>query len=81
MALVPVHMPKYGMTMEVGIVVEWLKQDGEDIAEGESLAVIETEKVETELEAPASGKVQEILAELDEEVPVGEVIAYIEDGK
>lgn len=81
MALVPVHMPKYGMTMEVGIIVEWLKKDGEAIAEGESIAVIETEKVETELEAPASGTVQEILAELDEEVPVGEVIAYIEDGK
>lgn len=80
MAQIAVHMPKYGMTMESGVIVEWLKNDGDSIQEGEPLAVIETEKVETQLESPVSGVISEILAEVDEEVPVGEIIAYIEEG-
>jgi pyruvate dehydrogenase E2 component (dihydrolipoamide acetyltransferase) len=78
MALVEVFMPKYGMTMESGIIVSWLVKEGDTVREGDSLAVIETEKVETELEAPASGRIVEIAYAADDEVPVGEVIAYIE---
>ena len=40
--------------------------------------VITTEKVDTELEAPASGTIAELSVEADSEVPVGEIIAYIE---
>lgn len=80
MELIPVHMPKYGMTMEEGIIVEWLVGEGETVEQGQSLAVIETEKVETELEAPSAGTVVEISRGEDDEVPVGEVIAYIEKG-
>ncbi len=80
MNLEPVHMPKYGMTMEEGLIVEWLVSEGDSVNEGDSIALIETEKVETELEAPASGKIAEITAEADSEVPVGEIIAYIDKG-
>ena len=78
MEIVPVYMPKYGMTMEAGLIVEWLVKVGDHVKEGDSLAVVETEKVNTELESPASGTITEISAEADSEVPVGGIIAYIE---
>ncbi len=78
MERVAVRMPKFGMTMEAGIIVEWLAQPGDSLREGQGFAVITTEKVEVELEASASGKLTEICVELDEEVPVGDVVAWIE---
>ncbi len=80
MELVPVHMPKFGMTMEAGTIIEWLAAEGDSVTEGDALVVIETEKVETELEAPASGTIVEISHAAEAEVPVGEIIAYIEKG-
>lgn len=78
MELIAVYMPKYGMTMEAGIVVKWLVEEGDSIKQGDPIAVIATEKVDTELEAPASGTVAELSVEVDSEVPVGKIIAYIE---
>ena len=78
MALLPINMPKYGMTMEAGIIVEWLINEGDVVTEGQSIAVIETEKVDTELESPTAGTIVEISYDVDAEVAVGEVIAYIE---
>ena len=78
MALIPIYMPKYGMTMEVGLIVEWLVNEGDSVAEGDGIALIETEKVSTELEAPAGGIVLELSCEVDDEVPVGEIMGYIE---
>ncbi len=78
MERVAVRMPKFGMTMEAGIIVEWLAQPGDSLREGQGFAVITTEKVEVELEASASGKLTELCVELDEEVPVGDVVAWIE---
>ena len=79
MARVAARMPRFGMTMEAGIVVEWLAQPGDKLAAGEGFAVITTEKVEVELEAPANGTLVELCCDLDEEVPVGEVVAWIEE--
>ncbi len=80
MSLIPVYMPKYGMTMETGLIVEWLVQEGDTVQEGDSIVVIETEKVQTELEAPASGVIAEISVAADTEVEVGKIIAYVEQG-
>ncbi|MDE2852806.1 MAG: hypothetical protein OXN88_01405 [Chloroflexota bacterium] len=71
-------MPKFGMTMEEGLIVEWLVAEGDTVAEGDGIVLIETEKVSTELEAPAAGQVVELSCEVDDEVPVGTIIAYIE---
>ncbi|MDE2946221.1 MAG: hypothetical protein OXT05_03890 [Chloroflexota bacterium] len=71
-------MPKFGMTMEEGLIVEWLVDEGDTVAEGDGIVLIETEKVSTELEAPAAGQVVELSCEVDDEVPVGTIIAYIE---
>ncbi len=78
MSLIPIYMPKFGMTMEEGLIVEWLVAEGDSVAEGDGIVVIETEKVSTEVEAPAGGVVVELSCEADDEVPVGEVIGYIE---
>ena len=78
MALEPVYMPKFGMTMEVGLIVEWLVAEGDSVAEGDPIVLIETEKVSAELEAPAAGVIMELSGAVDDEIPVGEIIAYIE---
>ena len=77
---VDVILPKWGLTMEEGIVAEWEKQVGDTVAEGETIAIIETEKIETELPSPAAGVLTEILVAVGDEVPVGTVIARIDGG-
>ncbi len=71
-------MPKLGLTMTEGTIVEWRKSVGSRVTAGEVLFVVETEKVEVEVEAPATGALVEILGEVKEVYPVGEVIAVIE---
>lgn len=71
-------MPKLGLTMTEGKIVEWRKSVGERIAAGEILFVVETEKAEVEVEAPASGTLAEVVGEVKGVYPVGEVLAIIE---
>jgi pyruvate/2-oxoglutarate dehydrogenase complex dihydrolipoamide acyltransferase (E2) component len=80
MALIPVHMPKFGMTMTHGVITQWHKQEGEAVKQGEPLLAVETEKVNVDVEAPASGTIVEISFAADDEVEVGAVVAYIEEG-
>lgn len=75
---VRVKMPKLGLTMTEGTIVEWRKTVGDQISAGEILFVVETEKVEVEVEAPAAGTLVEILGEVKGVYPVGEVLAIIE---
>lgn len=70
-------MPRMGLTMEAGTVVRWLKKEGERIAQGEPLLEIETDKATVEIEALEGGTLQQIVAGIGEEVPVGGVIAYL----
>ena len=70
-------MPKMGMTMVSGIVSGWLKEDGDQVTEGELVATIETDKITNSVEAPATGTLH-LVAELDDEISVGDVIAYID---
>lgn len=72
-----VTMPKLGLTMTEGRIVEWRKKEGETVEKGEILYVIETEKVTFEVEAPESGILARIVAKEDEVVSVGGVVAYI----
>ena len=64
-------MPSLGHTMEKGKIIEWLKQEGEAVAKGEPLVVIETDKVITEVESPADGVVLKIAVGAEEERPIG----------
>ncbi|MGC1122885.1 MAG: 2-oxo acid dehydrogenase subunit E2 [Candidatus Methanofastidiosia archaeon] len=71
-------MPKMGMTMEEGTIVEWKKREGEFVQKGEIILEIMTNKVNIEVEAPTSGYLK-ILRGVDEVVLVGEIIALIEE--
>jgi pyruvate dehydrogenase E2 component (dihydrolipoamide acetyltransferase) len=66
--------------METGKVGGWLKKLGDQIARGDVIAEIETDKSTVEMEATASGTLAEIVHEAGAEVPVGETIAWLEDG-
>lgn len=72
-----VTMPKLGLTMVDGKLVEWKKREGQEVEKGEIILVIETEKVTYEVEAPASGTLGKIVVPEGDTVPVGEVLAYI----
>ena len=73
-----VRMPNLGYDMEAGKVIAWLKQVGDRVARGDPIVAIETDKTTIEVEALASGTLVEIVAEEGSEVPVGEVVAYLE---
>ncbi len=72
-----VILPALGMAQESGIIVRWLKADGEEVVKGEPLAEIETDKATVEIEAPASGILANVTGTIGVEIPVGEVIASI----
>ena len=58
-------MPSLGHTMEKGKIIEWLKHEGDTVAKGEPLVIIETDKVITEVESPTAGVVLKIVVEQD----------------
>ncbi|WP_309088992.1 dihydrolipoamide acetyltransferase family protein [Domibacillus sp.] len=70
-------MPKLGMGMEEGTIVEWLKQEGDEVKKGDSVAVISSDKIEKDIEAPADGILLKIEASPDEVVKVGEAIGFV----
>src|SRR6516164_8051845 len=72
-----VEMPKMGDTMEEGKILRWIKQEGDQVVKGESLAEVETDKVNIEIEAFASGVLRKILVPEGESVPIGAGIALI----
>jgi len=63
--------------MEKGKIIEWLKHEGDPIAKGEPLVVIETDKVITEVESPADGVVLRIVVPSEEERPIGALLAVL----
>ena len=75
-----VTMPKMGYDMTEGTLAKWLKQPGEEIARGEPIAEIETDKVTIDVEAFDSGTLQKHLVQEGDTVPVGAAIALIDDG-
>jgi pyruvate dehydrogenase E2 component (dihydrolipoamide acetyltransferase) len=72
-----VIMPRLSDTMTEGILVQWLKQEGEPVQRGEALAEIETDKATMELEAYDSGVLTRIIAAPGSTVPIGQPIAVI----
>jgi pyruvate dehydrogenase E2 component (dihydrolipoamide acetyltransferase) len=80
MARIPIEMPALGYDMEQARVSGWLKHVGDEIARGDVVAEIETEKATVEVEALAAGRLMEIVADAGTEVPVGQPIAYLDDG-
>jgi pyruvate/2-oxoglutarate dehydrogenase complex dihydrolipoamide acyltransferase (E2) component len=73
-----VVMPKLGLTMRMGLVARWLVEVGEHVAEEAPLLEVETDKITTEVGAPAAGVLIRRVDQ-DVEVPVGEPIAILGD--
>jgi len=80
-ARIPIQMPKLGYDMVQGSIATWSKQVGDAVKRGDVIAEIETEKTSVEMEALATGTLVEIVHEAGAEVPVGDVIGYLEDGE
>src|SRR3954452_8902552 len=72
-----VVMPRLSDSMEEGTILTWLKQVGEEVAVGDELVEIETDKANMAYEADVAGTLQEILAKEGETLPIGTPIARI----
>ena len=75
---VAITMANLGYNMKMGTIVFWSKQVGDKIERGEVIAEVETDKTNVEMEALASGTLVEVTHAAGAEVPVGEVIGYLE---
>lgn len=73
----PIAMPKLGITMEEGTVVEWPLAVGEPVAKGQVVLIIESEKAEVEIEAAAGGFVRHYFAEPGDTLPCGALLGAI----
>src|SRR4051812_909955 len=75
--LIDVTMPQMGVSVAEGTVVEWKKQVGDWVEADEIIAAISTDKIDTDVESPATGRVAEIITDVGETVDVGTVMARI----
>jgi pyruvate dehydrogenase E2 component (dihydrolipoamide acetyltransferase) len=75
-----VVMPRLSDSMEEGTVLKWLKQPGDEVAVGDELVEIETDKANMVYEADTAGTLTEIVAQEGETLPIGQVIARVGEG-
>lgn len=73
---IQVTVPKISFSMSEGVLSEWLVEDGAQVAEGQALYSMESEKSTNEVESPATGTLK-IMGEIGETYEVGTVIAEI----
>jgi pyruvate dehydrogenase E2 component (dihydrolipoamide acetyltransferase) len=76
--LVAQEIPKVGLVMEEVKLVRWLKNVGDSVIAGEPLLEVETEKSVVEIEAAATGRLAQILMQVDTQAVVGDQVAWIE---
>jgi pyruvate dehydrogenase E2 component (dihydrolipoamide acetyltransferase) len=77
MSVTSVILPKLGLTMDEGMVVGWLKKEGDRVEAGEPLFEVETDKATMEVESPVAGYVRKLLVAAGQTVPVTQVIALL----
>ncbi|MCA9860344.1 MAG: hypothetical protein KC438_11510, partial [Thermomicrobiales bacterium] len=65
-----VKMPKWGLTMTQGTIVDWLVEEGAEVSEGDMILTVETEKAVDDVGAPASGVLYKIVAPAGSEIDV-----------
>ena len=71
-------MPQMGESVTEGTILEWHVAEGQEIAEGDTVVEVSTDKIDAEVPAPASGVITKILAQVDDTVIVGQVLAEID---
>jgi len=72
-----IDMPQLGLTMETGTILQWLKQEGEKVDKGQPVVLIQTDKVEYEVESPAAGTLLKAAAAAGDELPVGSLMGIV----
>jgi len=78
---VEVTLPKLGESIMNATIVQWFKQEGEEIKKDEPLLEVATDKVNSEIPSPVTGVIKKIHAQIDEDLNVGEPLASIETGE
>jgi pyruvate dehydrogenase E2 component (dihydrolipoamide acetyltransferase) len=70
-------MPKWGLSMTEGTVVQWLVEEGTEISSGDEIIEVESEKINNAVESPASGVLRRRVAEEGDVIPVGGILGVI----
>jgi pyruvate dehydrogenase E2 component (dihydrolipoamide acetyltransferase) len=70
-------MPKWGLSMTEGRVVEWLLEEGADVAVGDEVAEVETDKLNGAVESPVAGVLRRRVAAAGETIPVGGLLGVV----
>jgi len=73
-------LPKWGVTMQQATLTRWLVDEGAELEVGQSIAEIETDKVDVALEAPVAGKLAQRCVAEGDIVKVGQLVALIDEG-
>jgi pyruvate dehydrogenase E2 component (dihydrolipoamide acetyltransferase) len=74
---VEITMPKMGLSMVTGTIVKWLKQEGDAVSKGDIVLEVMTDKLTNTIEAPAEGVLLKIVAQEEEELPIGALLGII----
>ena len=71
-------MPAMGESVTEGTILEWHVAEGEEVSEGDTIVEVSTDKIDAEVPAPASGVITKIMAQPDDTVSVGQVLAQLD---
>ncbi len=72
------RLPKIGMTMQEATIAHWYVAVGDAVSEGDDMCEVDTDKANAVLPAPSTGRVVEVLVELEGIAEPGDVLAVIE---
>lgn len=76
--MIEIRLPQWGMGMQEGTIVRWLKAEGESVEKGDEIVEVESAKVNEMVLAPAAGRIVRFVVKEGETVPVQAVLAEFE---
>ena len=79
--VIEVQMPQMGESVTEGTILEWHVSEGQQVAEGDTVVEVSTDKIDAEVPAPAAGTVTKILAQPDDTVEIGQVLTRTAPGR